>query len=64
LLTVKALTSRATSLAVDYISEITVELLLSPPLNTYGGSNIRHRLMPRITLFKARNLAFTAFPIG
>ena len=36
LLTVKALTSRATSLAVDYISEITVEL---PKLRGKCGVN-------------------------
>ena len=29
--------------------------LLSPPLNTYSGSNIRLTLMPRFTPLKARN---------
>jgi len=30
-------------------------LILSPPLNTYSGSNIRLTLMLRFTLLKARN---------
>ena len=29
--------------------------ILSPPLNTYSGSNIRLTLMPRFTPLKARN---------
>ena len=36
-------------------SKTMVQLVLSPPLNTYSGSNVRLTLMPRFTPLKARN---------